>query len=136
MDCPEIVLSPIQVYAGPAGGDLVHCMVTASGPTPDDAVESLRVRAADLGRGIIRRQWDNMTGYNSLRRDWELRSPGGEYYDKVSRTATLKIRADFSLVTVQLASGPVDGRPGWVAYGSLVSSLIGVLPYEPDTSAR
>ena len=105
-ECPEIVIGHIPAYTSAVGGGTLRGLVTGTGPTPDDAVSALCARAAQHGRDIVRNAWEQDAG--------RLHIEAGNAPDSM-------LRASLILGMVRLASGPVDGQPGWVAYGTIMT---------------
>jgi hypothetical protein len=89
-------------------------LVTGWGTTPDTALTAMRKQAEEQGKAIVRSLWAQ---YEAQPDGQTLRQLIGAGKQAGPRG---KLVATFSVGSVRLAAGQVNGCSGWVAYGTLL----------------
>lgn len=116
-ECPH--LNPtVLAYTTEVAAARPWTIVTGSGPTPEDALKQLREEAKKQGRQIFEQLWRSSSGSKS---QWQ------------KKMTTLKTQAQkgaemsgaFTVGSTRLAYGQQDGKPCWIAYGTLLTDNTG-----------
>lgn len=109
--CPELAVN-VLAYTTEAAAARPWGIVTGTGPTPDDALRNLRRNAEGRAQQIFERLWRQTT------------PPDQQWRQKIAQLGD-RLKASFDVGSTRLVFGRIDDGPGWVAYGTLMTSAAG-----------
>ena len=112
--CPELEVQPVVVHTAEIAMARPWGLVTGSGRTPEEALDNLRTKAERQAQQIFKLLWKEGT-------EWRERIEGLEKRYKT----VIELKGTFSVGSTRLAYGWVEGRPCWVAYGTLLTDSTG-----------
>ena len=116
-ECPKLTPT-VLAYTVEAAAARPWGIVTGTGPTPNDALRNLCHNAGEQGRQIFELLWKQSAGSASQWRD-SLQVLGTQGSKSVGLTGA------FSVGSTRLAYGQLEGKPCWVAYGTLMTDSTG-----------